>query len=155
MVRTFLLTVFLLVASVVTAEPFVQVVGLFKGKAVLQIDSRQVVLGIGQTSPEGITLVEADSKSAVIEVNGQRKLLHLSRQINAGFEKPNVRQVKINKNKNSQYRVAGSINGRRQVFLVDTGANVLALSSESAARLGINFQRDGRKSRVVSRSRRN
>jgi aspartyl protease family protein len=150
--KLILSTVCLLFFQSAVGEPVVEVVGLFKGKAVLKVDSRQTVIGVGETSREGVTLVSADSKSAVIEISGQRQTLYLSRQISAGFKQPETREIRINKNLNDQYRVNGTINGRRLVFLVDTGANVLAMSSLEAARLGIDYTRDGKKSRVVTAS---
>ncbi len=52
----------MLVASVATAAPAVRVVGLFKDSAVVIIDGKQRTLRVGQTSPEGVKLVSADSE---------------------------------------------------------------------------------------------
>jgi len=132
------------------ASPFVQVVGLFKNKAVIKIDGKQRVLSAGQSSPEGVTLVSADSKQAVIEINGERQMLGLSREIMSGFVEPEIKQVSIRKNTRSEYLVSGSINGRSSIFLVDTGANLVALNSQLAQRLGIDFLKRGTKSQVVT-----
>ena len=70
--RIFLLVTALLVgsATAVVAAPDIRVVGLFKDRAVVMIDGRQRILRIGDTSPEGVRLIAADSESAVLEVDG-------------------------------------------------------------------------------------
>ena len=46
------------------------VLGLFNDMAVLDIDNKQRILKAGNTSPEGVTLISATSKVAVLEVHG-------------------------------------------------------------------------------------
>ena len=48
----------------------IKVVGLFKDKAIVTIDGKQRVLSKGKTSPEGILLISANSREAVIEIDG-------------------------------------------------------------------------------------
>lgn len=54
------------------AAPKFMVVGLFKDKAILDINGKQRLLAAGHQAPEGITLISANSKEAVIEVEGKR-----------------------------------------------------------------------------------
>lgn len=49
----------------------IDVVGLFKNAAMLIINGDQQLLKTGQRSPEGVSLVSADSRSATIELNGE------------------------------------------------------------------------------------
>ena len=48
----------------------IRVVGLFSGKAVLEVDGRQRLLSVGQTSPEGVKLISANAREAVLVVGG-------------------------------------------------------------------------------------
>ncbi|RKZ34041.1 MAG: TIGR02281 family clan AA aspartic protease, partial [Gammaproteobacteria bacterium] len=49
----------------------VSVQALFKDMAVLVVDGKRRTLRSGQTSPEGIKLISADSKQAVLEIDGK------------------------------------------------------------------------------------
>ena len=75
-----------------------------------------------------------------IEVGGERVTLHLSERINSAYEEPTTRNVAVQINERGQYITTGSINGRPVSFLIDTGANVIALNSQMASSLGIDFQ---------------
>lgn len=134
-------------ASVATAtaeQPLlVRANGLFEGKALLTIEGTPRLLRTGEVSPEGVRLVSASAKEAVIEVDGKRERLALSREVGARFETPERREVAVSRNPGGEYRVAGSINGRQLMFMVDTGANVVALSGVEAERLGIDPRRQG------------
>ena len=73
----------------------VVVVGLFKNKAVVRIDGHQRLLAVGQRSPEGVTLVSADSSGAVLEVNGRRAHYGLDSGVSASFAPPKEAVVQI------------------------------------------------------------
>ncbi|MCW8853621.1 MAG: hypothetical protein OQK72_02860, partial [Gammaproteobacteria bacterium] len=66
----------------------IEVQGLFSGKAVVLIDGQRHILSIGQTSPEGVKVISADSKSAILEVSGSQKTYRLGNTIHTNFEKP-------------------------------------------------------------------
>lgn len=117
----------------------IQVQGLFKNTAVLVIDGRQHMLKAGDSSPEGVRLVSADRKQAVIEHNGKRHTLTLSRQITSNYNDVAVQEVSIRRNGFNQYITTASINSRRVRVLVDTGANAVAMNSKDARRLGIDY----------------
>ena len=58
----------------------VTVVGLFSGKAVVTVNrGAPRTLSVGEQTPEGVRLVSADSKQAVLEVEGKRLLISVSR----------------------------------------------------------------------------
>ncbi len=122
-----------------------EVVGLFKNVAVLNISGNERLLKVGQLSPEGVLLVSADSKEAVIEISGKKMHLTLSSRISAEFKTPASVTVSIMLNSAGQYRTTGSINGRPVSFLVDTGATIVAINSITAKSLGI----DSSKGRVL------
>jgi aspartyl protease family protein len=135
--------------SAVSLEVHAQ--GLFKNAAVLSIDGKRRMMKVGKPSPEGVLLIESNTKEAVIEVNGQRQKLTLSRRISGSFVKTEKTEVAIPRNSYNQYITNASINGRRIEVLVDTGATSVAMSSRHAEQLGIDYKQ-GRKSAVITAS---
>lgn len=134
----------LVAAMACWAVPDVRVNGLFGGQAVLAINGKQRLLKQGQTSPEGVTLIESDSQKAVLEVDGQRFTLGLSEHISSHFQSAEIAEVRIPRAENGHYFVSGFINGRPVDFMVDTGATSIAMNLHHAEQLGVNFRR-GRK----------
>ena len=131
----------------------VQVVGLFKGAAVIKVDGQQYMLREGKASPEGVLLVSATTQQAVIEVEGQRQTLGLSQHINSQFSSASAKkEVVIPRNSVNQYITYASLNGRRQEVLVDTGANLVAMSSAHARQLGIDYEKSGSPTMVSTAS---
>lgn len=121
--------------------------GLFRDRALLEIDGRQRMLRAGQTSPEGVMLVSATSKQAVIEVNGVRRTLELGGRIGGNFGVPRSRSLRIVRTGNGMYVTTGSVNGYPVRFLVDTGATLVSMSAVEARRLGIDYRVVGEKAR--------
>lgn len=118
----------------------VQVNGLFSGSAVVTIDGKQRLLKQGMTSAEGVKLISATSKQAVLEFNGERHTLGISQQISSGFQKAEIQQTRIPVGRGGHYFTSGQVNGRRVDFLIDTGATHLAFNKQTAIDLGINFR---------------
>lgn len=138
--------------SAIQAAPQVRVEGLFKGAAVLSIDGQQVMLKDGKTGPGGVRLISATSREAVVEIDGKRHTLQLHTAIGGSYQKAETTQVVIRKNNNDQYMVNGSINGQSVKFLVDTGANTVAMNELEARKLGLQYRIDGKESQVVTAS---
>ena len=114
----------------------VVVEALLPGVAVVRIDGERVTLREGKVS-RGVRLLEADAKSALIEVDGEQQRLGVSQRISTSFNKPTERVVSIPRNNQMQYLTNAEINGTRLSVLVDTGANIVALNSRHAAAVGI------------------
>jgi aspartyl protease family protein len=125
------------------AVEHLQVLGLFRDKAVLRIDGQRRVLGVGQTSPEGVTLISADSQAAVLEVDGRRTRYGLGADVSAHLSAPPERLVQVPRDQAGMYRTVGSINGLPVNFLIDTGASRVAMNATEARRLGIDFRVTG------------
>ncbi|MCQ4278611.1 TIGR02281 family clan AA aspartic protease [Pseudomonas stutzeri] len=133
-----------LVSLAVTAAPRVQVVGLFPGAAVLNVDGQRKLVRVGQVGPGGVEVVSADSKGAVLRVDGNERNYGLSRELSSGFAEPDRRQLSIAQGQGGHYWIAGSVNGQPVQFLVDTGATSVAINEIQARRLGIDYRVDGR-----------
>ena len=127
------------------ALPPIEVVGLFKNQAVIKAPGGTPrLLKVGQESPEGVRLIAANPREAVIEYQGERHTLSLSDRVSSGFRAAERASVTIASDQLGQYRVRGAINNHYVNFLIDTGASVVALSSRDAQRLGIDYSRGER-----------
>ena len=135
-----LLVMLLLVAAHATAAPRLQVVGLFPGAAVLNVDGQRKLVRVGQTGPGGVQVISADGKGAVLRVEGVERHYGLSRELSAGYAEPERKQLSIAKGQGGHYWIAGSINGQPVQFLVDTGATSVAINENQARRLGIDYR---------------
>ena len=144
MLRSIVFFMTFLFSSWLLAEPQIHVVGLFPNAVVLNIDGKRTFLKAGQTGPMGIRLLEADSKSAVLNINGVQRRMGLSRDYSqGGYSTPEKQRLVVAKGRGGHYWVTGSINGNVVPFLLDTGATSIALNATQAKRLGINFKESG------------
>jgi aspartyl protease family protein len=134
------------------AAPEVHVVGLFNDRAVLLIDGKQSILRVGQSGPQGIQLVEADSESAVLLINGKRVVARRDGRVTARQREASVSEVQVRRNTQGMYTTVGSINGLPVPFMVDTGATLVALNSAQARRLGIDYRVTGAPASVTTAS---
>ena len=147
-----MLIVLLALAGTATAVNKITVVGLFKDTAIVVIDGSRRLLRSGDTSPEGITLISATSKEAVLEIDGEQQRYSLSGQIGSSYAKPSQVKVRIWPTPNNMYHVLGSINGYPVDFVVDTGATLVSMSGREAKRLGIDFRVTGRRGQSTTAS---
>ncbi|WP_213662593.1 retropepsin-like aspartic protease family protein [Stutzerimonas stutzeri] len=139
-----LLAGLLLLPSLAMSAPMVQVVGLFPGAAVLNVDGQRKLVRVGQTGPGGVEVVSADSRGAVLRVGGVERSYGLSREYSgAGYAAPEKTQLSVAKGVGGHYWIAGSINGQPVQFLVDTGATSVAINENQARRLGIDYRAAG------------
>lgn len=151
--RTVALGLFgLLFCALAQAEPAVRVVGLFSGAAVVSIDGQRQMLRVGQTGPQGVTLVAADSRTATLRINGKDRQFSLQRDYSEGFAERETQQVSIARGAGGHYRVTGSISGHSVQFMVDTGATSVAMNSFQAQRLGIDYRVTGTEVRANTAS---
>lgn len=150
--RHLLLICILFFSSPLLAVEKIEIQGLFSGKAVVLIDGKRHILAVGQTSPEGIKLVSASSRGAVLEVNGRQKRYQLGNTVSTRFEKRQAKKETIYQNSGGMYLTYGSINGRSVRFLVDTGATAVAMNTEQAKQLGIRYDRIGKPAGISTAS---
>lgn len=117
------------------------VLGLFKGMVVLDVDNKQHTIKAGKTTPEGVTLISATSKMAVLEVHGIQQDYFLGSHIGSHYVSPPKQPVVSLWPTRGMYTTPGTINGYSIDFLVDTGASAIALNAPTAKRLGIDYQK--------------
>ena len=143
--QTILLAVVLLGTSAQASVPL-EIVGLFKDAAIIREHGRERLLKAGQSSQSGVTLLSANSREAVVAYQGRQQTLTLSeRPAGAGgYAEAETQRVSIAADELGQYRIRGAINNRYVDFLIDTGASVVALSSQQADALGIDYTRGQR-----------
>ncbi|MCH9670175.1 MAG: retroviral-like aspartic protease family protein [Gammaproteobacteria bacterium] len=133
----------------VAADLAIQVMALFENKAVVLIDGKRRLLNRGAPSPEGVVLIEADSRSALLEIGGQQRRFELGRRIATNFDPPaGGAMVRIWPTPSGMFTVNGSINGFPVSFLVDTGATYVAMNRGAARRLGIDYLVEGVRGRA-------
>lgn len=121
----------------------VYVMALFKDKAMVSINGKNRLLVKGKPSPEGVELLSADHKQALLRIDGKERVMKLGTRIAATYSKPQRREVRIIRNSEGSYTTSGTINGRSVEFLVDTGASSVAMSDKEADRLGIDYKKTG------------
>ena len=117
----------------------VTVEALLPNTAVLMINGQRKTLKAG-ASFQGVKLLSADASAAILEINGERQRLSLNRNITTNFVAPERRQLDIPRNDRMQYITSAQINGRSIQVMVDTGANVVAMSARHASALGVDYR---------------
>ncbi|MCG7976174.1 MAG: TIGR02281 family clan AA aspartic protease [Candidatus Thiodiazotropha taylori] len=117
---------------------------LFADKAMVNIDGTRRLLKLNKPSPEGVLLISATSKQAVIEVDGKRDTYQLGGHISSQFSKPEQVTAKVWRDLAGAYSTVGTINGLTVNFLVDTGATAVAMNTSQAKRLGVQYRYKGK-----------
>lgn len=124
--------------------------GVVGNKALVVIDSgKPRWISVGETSPEGVKLVNVRGESAVVEMGGRRETLTLGQSARLGgggaAATAGNRSVVLTADGQGHFLTTALINGMTVRVLVDTGASFVSLSGAEAKRLGINYL-GGRKS---------
>lgn len=130
----------------------IRVMALFPNKAMVDVDGQTRLLKVGKRSPEGLLLISADSMEAVIELDGVQKGYKVGARYGGNLAAGEKREVRILRDNRGSYSTVGSINGRTVDMLLDTGASSVALSTNEAKRLGIQYWLTGRKTMVSTAS---
>ena len=122
----------------------ITIVGLFKDRAIVDLDGKRRILETGKATPEGVTLISANSSEAVLEINGVRNRYELGTHIATEFNPPvGQKTVTIAPDSTGMYNVNGTINGFHVDFVVDTGATLISMNRHEARRLGIDYKLEG------------
>jgi aspartyl protease family protein len=143
----------LILSMNVFAVDKITVSGLFNGKAIVTIDGKQRFLKVGKPSPEGVLLISANAREAVIEIDGEQNTYTLGQHIGSHYKKPvGGNTVSIAPDRGGMYEVNGSINGFLVKFVVDTGATLVSMNGNDAKRIGIDYKTKGIKSQTETAS---
>lgn len=118
----------------------VEVIALFKDRAMLRSAGGEHLLRVGESSPDGVTLLAADAQSARVRYQGREQTLALSTRAVAPAVAAAPTRITIAPDAYGQYRIGGTVNGRPAEFIVDTGASVVVMNSAHARALGIPFE---------------
>jgi len=127
-------------ASATASAGSVSVMGLFKDKAIVSIDGgKPRTLSVGQTV-QGVKLIAADSASASIEVDGNRRTLGMGQSFAGGTPVGTRQTVSLTADARGHFAAMGSLNGFPVTFLVDTGATSIAINADEARRMGLDYR---------------
>lgn len=133
----------LLLGTGVAAATDVSVVGLCANKAVVIVNGgKPRTMAVGDTTPEGVRLISADSESATFEFDGRRETLRPGQQGVYSAKAPadsGRKKIVLTADSRGHFFAIGTINGVSTRFMVDTGATAISLSSEEAKRTGVNY----------------
>lgn len=131
----------------------VNVLALFRDKAIIEIDGNRHTLAAGQQTESGVRLISANSKEALLEIDGIQQTYTLGVHIGSHYPAagPGI-TVTIAPDGQGMYMVNGTINRHPIRFVVDTGATLIMLNHNEAARLGIDYRMTGEETLVNTAS---
>jgi aspartyl protease family protein len=134
----------LAILGVVGAEPGwaidLAVSGISGKKVVLVIDGGAPrTVAVGQSTPEGVKVVEIAGETVTLQVDGQWREVRLGEHVVRREE--NVPEVWIQADDLGHFYVDGAINGRPTRFIVDTGASMVSISLANAQRMGMDLSK--------------
>jgi aspartyl protease family protein len=113
------------------------------GVEVLVNNSAVRTLRPGESSPEGVKLIDLGSGAALIEVDGRRWLMPLGSST--------ATTLVLQADERGHFIVTAAINGIPVRALVDTGASSIAMNLSDARRAGVNLS-GARRVRILTAS---
>lgn len=131
----------LMLAIGAAAEIDVQLVAVTPGVSaeVTISGSSPITIGIGETI-EGVTVLSADRRGAVVRVNGVKRTLPLVAQ-RGSTGGGGGDSVTLRADAAGHFMTSGAVNGSSLRFVVDTGATYTAIDRANAERIGIDYER--------------
>ena len=100
----------------------------------------------------GVSLIRADSDSAVLEVDGARRTLRMGQSYAGQGASSGEPTAHLSADARGAFSTTGYVNGSATTFIVDTGATSVAISAEDARRAGIDFKAKGRRVAIATAS---
>jgi aspartyl protease family protein len=120
----------------------VSLVGVIGGKAAVVVvdDGEPKTVKVGQTW-HGVTVLSVDKDSALLEIEGTRRVLQQGQHYRRVAATSDRAQVTLAAGPGGHFVGEGAVNGTPVRFLVDTGATSIALPASFAQRAGIDFRK--------------
>ena len=112
------------------ASVYVTALGFDKAEVIIN-GSAVRPLWVGETSPEGVKLRSVADGAAVFEIDGKLWTLRVGQ---ASYS-----QTTLQADARGQFFLTAQINGNPIKAVIDTGATAVAMNSEDANRLGIDY----------------
>lgn len=132
-------------APLACAAVDVNVIGLFPGKAVVVVNrGAPRTLATGEATAEGVKLISADSRGAVLEIEGRRHTVEMGQHFETAAQTGARHAVVLPADSRGHFVTDGAVNGTHIRFLVDTGATLVAIPAAQATRLGIDYRKGRR-----------
>ncbi|MFT5111702.1 MAG: aspartyl protease family protein [Parasphingorhabdus sp.] len=136
----------LLVFHTAGAAPTMEIFALFTGKAMIIIDGKRQLLKKGDISPEGVEILQATTSFVLVKVDGEELMLKPGVVTTPVLEKgeqsdSSLQKVVLWADDSGFFHADGHINGKPVRFLVDTGANTIAINSQLAQKLGLDLSK--------------
>lgn len=117
----------------------IDVVGLFPGKAVVAVDGAAPRgVGVGE-SVSGYKLLSIGADSATFLIDGRRQTIPMGSYVGSRNASSRASAM-LAADSRGHYMANGTINGVATRFLVDTGATLVILSANEAARIGLAYR---------------
>ncbi|VAW58462.1 hypothetical protein MNBD_GAMMA08-2286 [hydrothermal vent metagenome] len=135
--------ILLLFALPLQAVETIDVQALMPGLVVLVIDGERATLRTGD-NVDGVKLISSNTKSAILEVDGEKKEFKMGTTIGTHFKQRELITERVVSDKNGMFKGYGSINGQSVNYLIDTGATTIAMSAKEARKLGIQYRMEGK-----------
>lgn len=116
--------------NAVAASVYVKALGYDNAEVVIN-EAAPVVLWVGESSPEGVKLQSVEEGTAVFEIDGKRWNLKAKQGTYA--------EASLQADQRGQFFLTAQVNGMPVAAVIDTGATSVAMNSEEANRLGIDY----------------
>ena len=129
------------IGSLPVAAQEVALAGVLGSKAVLVVDGGPPrTLKVGDSTPEGITLLSIGAGQAEVRVGGETRLIKVG-QSAVRVKRSAPASVNLMADGQGHFIGDGLINDKPARFLVDTGASLVSIGRSDAVRMGIDPKR--------------
>jgi len=116
--------------NAVAASVYVKALGYDNAEVVID-ESAPVRLWVGETSHEGVRLQSVEEGTAVFDIDGKRWTLKAKQGTSS--------QASLQADQRGQFFLTAQVNGSPVAAVIDTGATSVAMNSDEASRLGIDY----------------
>ena len=148
--RSFIIFCCLVFPPLLFSQPNIQIIGLFRNKALVIVDGKQKVLQVGSTFRD-VTLVSASSRFAILRFNGETQKFELGSARRFSNDSSQKATLTVTSGYGGTYQTTGLINGKPVDFIIDTGASTVSLNAKLADQLGIKYK-GGKEVSVITAS---